>query len=196
MTIREFLTWWGTQLKDTVPAAVRNRLQRARTTLTLRIAEGTVFTCYHGTNLVTTQTVLALHPLQHIATEDTTPIPGARIVGEISLQPRGDSTAQPSHGPLHRLLRAQPRGELVLAEVLAREVRPRVGEERGHEGKDDPALGVLGQVPADDGQRGVLEDAADEDEPLTLAILGREADTLADGLADVPRVHTLHSNFG
>ena len=58
-----------------------------------RIAEGTVFTCYHGANLVTTQTVLALQPLQRIVTEDTTPIPGARIVGEIALEPRGDSTA-------------------------------------------------------------------------------------------------------
>jgi hypothetical protein len=58
-----------------------------------RIAEGTVFTCYHGTNLVTTQTVLALQPLQHIVTEDTTPIPGARIIGEISLEPSGDITA-------------------------------------------------------------------------------------------------------
>jgi len=58
-----------------------------------RIAEGTVFTCYHGASTVTTQTVLALQPLQHIVTEDTTPIPGARIVGEISLQSSGDSTA-------------------------------------------------------------------------------------------------------
>ena len=58
-----------------------------------RIAEGTVFTCYHGASTVTTQTVLALQPLQHMVTEDTTPIPGARIVGEISLQASGDSTA-------------------------------------------------------------------------------------------------------
>lgn len=58
-----------------------------------RVAEGTVFTCYHGASTVTTQTVLALSPLQHIVTEDTTPIPGARIVGEISLQSSGDSTA-------------------------------------------------------------------------------------------------------
>jgi hypothetical protein len=57
-----------------------------------RIAEGTVFTCYHGTNLVTTQTVLALKPLHYLVTEDTTPIPGARIVGEIALQPHGGAT--------------------------------------------------------------------------------------------------------
>ena len=58
-----------------------------------RIAEGTVFTCYHGASTVTTQTVLALQPLHHIVTEDTTPIPGARILGEISLQSTGGSTA-------------------------------------------------------------------------------------------------------
>lgn len=58
-----------------------------------RIAEGTVFTCYHGASLVTTQTVLALQPLRYIITEDTTPIPGARIVGEIALQPRDGSTS-------------------------------------------------------------------------------------------------------
>jgi hypothetical protein len=58
-----------------------------------RIAEGTVFTCYHGASTVTTQTVLALNPLHHIVTEDTTPIPGARILGEIAVEPRGDSTA-------------------------------------------------------------------------------------------------------
>ena len=57
-----------------------------------RVAEGTVFTCYHGTNLVTTQTVLALKPLHYLVTEDTTPIPGARIVGEIALQPHGGAT--------------------------------------------------------------------------------------------------------
>ena len=58
-----------------------------------RVAEGTVFTCYHGTNLVTTQTVLALKPLHYLVTEDTTPIPGARILGEICIETRGDSTA-------------------------------------------------------------------------------------------------------
>jgi hypothetical protein len=58
-----------------------------------RIAEGTVFTCYHGTSTVTTQTVLALKPLHYLVTEDTTPIPGARILGEIHLEPRGGSTA-------------------------------------------------------------------------------------------------------
>ena len=57
-----------------------------------RVAEGTVFTCYHGASTVTTQTVLALKPLHYLVTEDTTPIPGARIVGEIALQPHGDAT--------------------------------------------------------------------------------------------------------
>jgi hypothetical protein len=52
-----------------------------------------VFTCYHGTSTVTTQTVLALKPLHYLVTEDTTPIPGARILGEICIEPRGDSTA-------------------------------------------------------------------------------------------------------
>ena len=69
-----------------------------------RIAEGSVFTCYHGKSGVTTQTVLALQPLQHMITEDTTPIPGARIFDEISLEPRGDSTVvtitcSRAHGP-------------------------------------------------------------------------------------------------
>jgi hypothetical protein len=58
-----------------------------------RIAEGTVFTCYHGTSTVTTQTVLDLEPLHYLVTEDTTPIPGARMIGEVSLEPRGDATA-------------------------------------------------------------------------------------------------------
>jgi hypothetical protein len=58
-----------------------------------RIAEGTVFTCYHGTSTVTTQTVLALKPLHYLVTEDTTPIPRARILGEICLEARGRSTA-------------------------------------------------------------------------------------------------------
>ena len=57
-----------------------------------RIAEGSVFTCYHGRSPETTQTVLALQPLKRMVTEDTTPIPGARIFDEISLEPRGDST--------------------------------------------------------------------------------------------------------
>ena len=57
-----------------------------------RIAEGTVFTCYHGSSTVTTQTVLAMEPLHRIVTEDTTPIPGARILGEVSLEPSGDVT--------------------------------------------------------------------------------------------------------
>jgi hypothetical protein len=58
-----------------------------------RIAEGSVFTCYHGKSGVTTQTVLALQPLTHMITEDTTPIPGARIFNEIGFQPRGQSTS-------------------------------------------------------------------------------------------------------
>ena len=57
-----------------------------------RIAEGSVFTCYHGRSPETTQTVLALQPLKRMVTEDTTPIPGARIFDEIGLEPRGDST--------------------------------------------------------------------------------------------------------
>jgi hypothetical protein len=57
-----------------------------------RIAEGSVFTCYHGRSPETTQTVLDLQPLKRMVTEDTTPIPGARIFDEISLEPRGDST--------------------------------------------------------------------------------------------------------
>lgn len=57
-----------------------------------RIAEGSVFTCYHGRSPATTQTVLALQPLKRIVTEDTTPIPGARIFDEISLQSRHEST--------------------------------------------------------------------------------------------------------
>jgi hypothetical protein len=57
-----------------------------------RIAEGSVFTCYHGRSGVTTQTVLAMRPLDHMVTEDTTPIPGARIFDEVGLQPRGHST--------------------------------------------------------------------------------------------------------
>ena len=42
MTIGEFLGWWGTQLQESVPGFVRRRLRRAKTTLTLRIADGTV----------------------------------------------------------------------------------------------------------------------------------------------------------
>lgn len=57
-----------------------------------RIAEGSVFTCYHGRSPTSTQTVLALQPLQYMVTEDTTPIPGARILDEIDLQSTGDST--------------------------------------------------------------------------------------------------------
>ncbi len=58
-----------------------------------RIAEGTVYTCYHGTGIVSTQTVLAWRPFDHMVTEDTTPIPGARILDEIQLHPNGASTA-------------------------------------------------------------------------------------------------------
>ena len=57
-----------------------------------RIAEGSVFTCYHGKSGVTTQSVLALQPMDHMVTEDTTPIPGAKIFDQIDLQPKGDST--------------------------------------------------------------------------------------------------------
>jgi len=57
-----------------------------------RIAEGSAFTCYHGRSPETTQTVLALQPLKRMVTEDTTPIPGARIFDEIGLRSRGDST--------------------------------------------------------------------------------------------------------
>jgi hypothetical protein len=57
-----------------------------------RIAEGSVFTCYHGKSSPTTQTVLALKPLDHIVTEDTTPIPGARIFNQVTLRSQGTST--------------------------------------------------------------------------------------------------------
>jgi hypothetical protein len=57
-----------------------------------RISEGSVFTCYHGQNTVTTQTVLAMQPMHHIVTEDTTPIPGASIFAEAAIEPRGDAT--------------------------------------------------------------------------------------------------------
>ena len=58
-----------------------------------RIAEGSVFTCYHGKNTVTTQTVLALAPFQYMVTHDTTPIPGASILAQIDIEPHGNSTA-------------------------------------------------------------------------------------------------------
>ena len=61
-----------------------------------RIAEGTVFTCYHGTSTVTTQTVLDLEPLHYLVTEDTTPIPGARMIGEVSSSPAGMPPPSPS----------------------------------------------------------------------------------------------------
>jgi len=57
-----------------------------------RIAEGSIFTCYHGKGSPTTQTVLAMQPMERMVTEDTTPIPGARIFDEIGLEARGDST--------------------------------------------------------------------------------------------------------
>lgn len=57
-----------------------------------RIAEGSVFTCYHGRSPTTTQTVLALQPLKRMVTEDTTPIPGARIFNELGLRSRHGST--------------------------------------------------------------------------------------------------------
>ncbi len=46
----------------------------------------------------------------------------------------------------------------------------------------------------EDRQRGILQDAADEDQALALAVLGREADPLADGVVglahvDGPAVH-------
>ena len=52
-----------------------------------------MYTCYHGTGIVSTQTVLAWRPFDHMVTEDTTPIPGARILDEIQLHPNGASTA-------------------------------------------------------------------------------------------------------
>jgi hypothetical protein len=58
-----------------------------------RIAEGSVFTCYHGRSGVTTQTVLAMQPLNSMVTEDTTPIPGARIFNEVGIESRGNATA-------------------------------------------------------------------------------------------------------
>ena len=57
-----------------------------------RIAEGSVYTCYHDRSPVTTQTVLAMQPMKRIVTEDTTPIPGARVFDEVSLESSGDST--------------------------------------------------------------------------------------------------------
>jgi hypothetical protein len=58
-----------------------------------RIAEGSVFTCYHGKHTVTTQTVLALAPFRYMVTHDTTPIPGASILAQIDIEPHGHSTA-------------------------------------------------------------------------------------------------------
>ena len=57
-----------------------------------RIAEGSVYTCYHGRSPTTTQTVLAMQPMKRMVTEDTTPIPGARVFDEVGLQSSGDST--------------------------------------------------------------------------------------------------------
>ena len=57
-----------------------------------RIAEGSVFTCYHGRSTVTTQTVLTLQPMERIVTHDTTPIPGASILAEVAISPRDGST--------------------------------------------------------------------------------------------------------
>ncbi len=56
-----------------------------------RITDGSVFTCYHGTR-ITTQTVIAWHPLERMITEDTTPVPGARVLFELALQPNGVDT--------------------------------------------------------------------------------------------------------
>ena len=69
-----------------------------------RIAEGSVFTCYHGKNTVTTQTVLALAPFRYMVTHDTTPIPGASIIAQIDIEPQGNATAvtltcSRAHGP-------------------------------------------------------------------------------------------------
>ena len=69
-----------------------------------RIAEGSVFTCYHGRNVVTTQTVLALEPFERTVTHDTTPIPGASILAQIDIEPRGNATGitltcSRAHGP-------------------------------------------------------------------------------------------------
>jgi hypothetical protein len=103
-----------------------------------RIAEGSVFTCYHGRSGATTQTVLALEPLDFMVTEDTTPIPGARIFDEIGLESRGQSTAvtitvSRARGPWlsrfvndlvgRRLLRPRlGRGLAALREVIDREL--------------------------------------------------------------------------
>lgn len=52
-----------------------------------RVGEGSVYRCYHGKGKPTSQTVLDWHPLQQMATEDTTPVPGATIVFLFSLEP-------------------------------------------------------------------------------------------------------------
>jgi hypothetical protein len=51
-----------------------------------RIAEGSVYQCYHG-GMIIPETVLEWQPFEHIITQDTTPIPGTSILVEYQLQP-------------------------------------------------------------------------------------------------------------
>lgn len=55
-----------------------------------RVGEGSVYRCYHGKGKATTQTVLDWHPLQQMATEDTTPIPRTTVVILFALEPTMD----------------------------------------------------------------------------------------------------------
>lgn len=123
-----------------------------------RIAEGSVYTCYHGKSTVTTQTVLDLKAMDRIVTHDTTPIPGASILAEASIESLGSSTllrltCSKARGPLlsrainnaigPRLIAARLRGGLEhLREVVEQELSD------GRLVVPEPNAGVVSQVEA------------------------------------------------
>jgi hypothetical protein len=57
-----------------------------------RVTNGSVFTCYHGKNRVTTQTVVDWHPFEQMTTSDTTPVPGATVLMRLSVRPSDAGT--------------------------------------------------------------------------------------------------------
>lgn len=66
--------------------------QEIRNKLHGRLGKGSVYHCFHGNGLVTTQTIVEWLPLEQLSTEDTTPFPGTTVLNNIRITPTDGGT--------------------------------------------------------------------------------------------------------